>query len=205
MFIAMNTQAERRARSRTALLESAAVGISRSGYGNLGLEQVAREAGYTRGALYHQFRDKQELTLAVLEWIQQAWSDQVGTLVDQETDPAAALLTMARGHAVFCRRDFARVALALRVEFAGQEHPVGAAVEAAYAVLTQICARHIAAARAAGSVPPGPSEEVLARAFIGALEGTVVALAGTAPYDAELAARAVAGVLGLPNEGKDLS
>jgi hypothetical protein len=44
------TQAERRARSRQALLESAAKGLSRYGYGNLVLEEVARDAGYTRGA-----------------------------------------------------------------------------------------------------------------------------------------------------------
>lgn len=50
-----------------ALLESAARNLSRYGYGNLVLEQVAREAGYTRGALYHQFQDKEDLALAVIE------------------------------------------------------------------------------------------------------------------------------------------
>ena len=60
------TQAERSARTRSALLESAARGLSRHGYGNLVLEQVAREAGYTRGALYHQFKDKEDLALAVI-------------------------------------------------------------------------------------------------------------------------------------------
>ena len=46
-----STQAERSARTRSALLESAAKGLSRYGYGNLVLEEVARNAGYTRGAL----------------------------------------------------------------------------------------------------------------------------------------------------------
>jgi AcrR family transcriptional regulator len=63
------TQAERSARTRSALLKSAARGLSRYGYGNLVLEQVARDAGYTRGALYHQFKDKEDLALAVLEWV----------------------------------------------------------------------------------------------------------------------------------------
>ena len=67
------TQAERRARSRTALLEAAARGLSRNGYARLNLEQVAREAGYTRGALYHQFEDKQALALAVIQWVDEAW------------------------------------------------------------------------------------------------------------------------------------
>jgi hypothetical protein len=44
----------------------------------------------------------------------------------------------------------------------------------------------------------------MARAFWGALEGAVIALAGQAPHDELLAARTVAGVLGLeppPAEG----
>ena len=136
------TQADRRARSRNALLESAARGLSRYGYGNLVLEQVAVDAGYTRGALYHQFKDKQDLTLAVLEWILQTWNQEVGVLVEKESEPVAALLALARGHAVFCRRDIARVAVALRLEFAGQDHVIGTAVEDAYELLVKRCIRN---------------------------------------------------------------
>jgi AcrR family transcriptional regulator len=191
------TQADRSARSRGALLESAARGLSRHGYGNLVLEQVAREAGYTRGALYHQFEDKQELTLAVVGWALETWEREVGTLVEREADPVAALLALARGHAVFCRRDIARVAVALRVEFSGRDHPVGRAVEEAYELLVEDCVRLIGAGRESGSIPPGPPARVLALALVGALEGTVIALAGRAPHDELLAARATAGVLGL--------
>ncbi|MGI8874745.1 MAG: TetR family transcriptional regulator, partial [Egibacteraceae bacterium] len=100
-----STQAERSARTRCALLESAARGLSRYGYGNLVLEQVAREAGYTRGALYHQFNDKEDLARAVVEWVDETWRREVGGLVDQQPDPVAALIALARGHAVYCRRD----------------------------------------------------------------------------------------------------
>src|SRR2546426_11615752 len=91
------TQAERSARSRSALLESAARGLSRYGYGNLVLEQVAREAGYTRGALYHQFRDKEDLTLAVIQWVAENWMRDVGDPARQEPDPVAELIALARG------------------------------------------------------------------------------------------------------------
>lgn len=191
------TQADRSARSRNALLESAARGLSRYGYGNLVLEQVAKDAGYTRGALYHQFKDKQELTLAVVEWVLETWDREVGPLVEQESDPVAALLGLARGHAVFCRRDIARVAVALRLEFSGKDHAIGRAVEEAYELLIERCARLIDAGREAGTIPPGPPSRALALAFVGALEGTVIALAGQAPHDELLAARAAAGALGL--------
>jgi AcrR family transcriptional regulator len=191
------TQAERSARTRSALLESAARGLSRSGYGNLILERVASEAGYTRGALYHQFKDKEDLALAVIEWVDETWRHEVGRLVEEEPDPVLALIALARGHAVYCRRDVARVAIALRLEFSGQDHPVGRRLERVSESLLKRCARLINAGRRAGSIPPGPPARAVALAFIGAMEGTVIGLAGAAPHDELLAARAAAGVLGL--------
>ncbi|MEV6777193.1 TetR/AcrR family transcriptional regulator [Streptomyces syringium] len=191
------TQAARSLRTRTALLEAAARGLSRYGYGNLVLEQVAKEAGYTRGALYHQFKDKQDLAQAVSEWVQETWDQEVGRFVEQESDPVAALLTLARGHAVFCRRDIARVAIALRLEFSRQDHPVGRSVEEGYEALITHCTGLIEAGRKAETIPPGPPARAVALAFVGALEGTVIALAGHVEHDELLAARTAAGVLGL--------
>jgi AcrR family transcriptional regulator len=191
------TQADRSARTRSALLEAAARGLSRYGYGNLVLEEVAREAGYTRGALYHQFEDKEDLALSVVAWADETWRQQVGKLVEREPDPVVALITLARGHAIFCRRDVARVAIALRLEFGAQDHPVGREVSRVSETLVKRCSRLIDAGRRAGSIPPGPPARTVARALVGALEGAVIELAGQAPYDELLAARAVAGVLGL--------
>lgn len=191
------TQADRSARTRSALLEAAARGLSRYGYGNLVLEEVAREAGYTRGALYHQFEDKEDLALSVLAWVDETWRQEVGRLVEREPDPVAALITLARGHAVFCRRDVARVAIALRLEFGARDHPVGREVKRVSETLVKRCTRLINAGRRAGLIPPGPPARAVALAFVGAVEGTVIELAGLAPYDELLAARVAAGVLGL--------
>lgn len=191
------SQAERSARSRSALLESAARGLSRYGYGNVVLEDVAREAGYTRGALYHQFRDKEALALAVVEWVNETWWREVGQPAESQPDPVSTLLALARGHAVYCRRDVARVMMALRVEFSGQDHPVGREIKRISEALIRRCARLITAGRRAGSIPAGPAARTVASAYWGALEGAVIALAGRAPDDELLAAQAVAGVLGL--------
>ena len=190
-------QADRSARTRNALLESAARGLSRYGYGNLILERVASDAGYTRGALYHQFKDKEDLAQAVIDWVDETWRQEVGALADEESDPAAALIALARGHAVFCRRDVARVAMALRLEFSGQDHPVGRHLERVSEGFVNRCTRLIRAGRRMGRIPAGPPARVVALAFFGAMEGTVIELAGQAPHDEALAARAAAGVLGL--------
>jgi AcrR family transcriptional regulator len=190
------TQAERRARSRSALLEAAARGLSRYGYGHLRLQEVAREAGYTRGALYHQFKDKADLALAVIDWVHENWMREVGEPARREPDPVSELIALARGHAVFCRRDIARVVMALRVEFSGQDHPVGREIERVSEAGIKRVTRLIQAGRRDGSIPPGPPAGTVALAFMGALEGTVIAVAGQAPHDEELAARVAAGVLG---------
>jgi AcrR family transcriptional regulator len=192
-----STQADRSARTRSALLESAARGLSRYGYGNLILERVASDAGYTRGALYHQFKDKEDLGLAVIKWADEVWRREVGRPAEQESDPVAALIAMARGHAVLCRRDVARVAMALRVEFSGQDHPIGRELERVSEGLVKRCTRLISAGRRMGTIPAGPPARAVALALIGAIEGTAIQLAGQVPHDEELAARAAAGVLGL--------
>jgi AcrR family transcriptional regulator len=195
---ARRKQADRRARTRGALLEAAARGMSRYGFANVTLEQVAREAGYSRGALYHLFANKEDLALAVVKWVEETWDAEVGEPAAREADPVEALMAIARGHAVYCRRDIARVMLTLRVEFAGQAHPVGRAVADIIDRLVDVCAERIAAGRSSGAIPAGPPLRVMADTYLGVVEAVAISLAGQAPHDTELAERAVRGVLGLP-------
>jgi AcrR family transcriptional regulator len=192
------TQVDRRARTRSALLEAAARGLSRDGYGNLVLERVARDAGYTRGALYHLFANKEELALAVVAWVEETWWAEMTQVIADTADPAEALVAVARAHAVYCRRDIARVRMVLSVEFSGQDHPVGRAVDQAVQRVLAEGTRLITAGRESGAIPPGPPARVLALAVLGALEGLVINLAGQEPFDELLAEGAVRGVLGLP-------
>ena len=124
----------------------------------------------------------------------------MGEPARQYADPVAELIALARGHAVFCRRDIARVVMALRVEFSGQDHPVGREIERISQAGVKRVARLIAAGRRMGSIPEGPPVRAVALAFFGALEGTVIQVAGQVPHDEVLAARAVAGVLGLDHD-----
>lgn len=192
---ARRTQADRRARSRAALLEATARGLSHVGYGNLVLEEVAVEAGYTRGALYHQFRDKDALVLASIEWVYETWFAEVGSAFEEELEPLEALVELARRHAVYCRRDIARMMVALRLELGARDHPVGDVVRTVMGELTTRVRRLILAGRRDGSIPAGPSATSLAAAYLAAVEAAVIALAGRVGDDEEIARRVALGIL----------
>jgi hypothetical protein len=132
-----------------------------------------------------------------VKWVNETWWREVGRPAEAEADPLSSLLALARGHAVYCRRDVARVMMALRIEFSAQHHPVGDEIKRISATLIEHCARLVNAGRRAGTIPPGPPARTVALTYWGALEGAVIALAGRAPHDELLAARAVSGVLGL--------
>lgn len=190
------TQAERRARTRAALLEAGARGFSRYGYGNLVLEKVAGDAGYTRGALYHLFTGKEELAVAVVDWVAESWEGQVWQPAQRAGAPVDILVALARGHIVFCRRDIARVMMALRVEFDGREHRVGSKVADIGRDLATRFGAVISAGRRDGSIPPGPPAKTLGAAITAAVEGLAIHLAG-APHDEVIAERMVRGLLGV--------
>ena len=189
------SQADRRAETHAALLSSAARALSRFGYNNLNLADVAAEAGYTRGALYHLFADKEDLALAVVAWDWGNWQQQVGSLIDPHGEPFQTLVALARQHIAYCRDGRARVMMTLRIEFAEGEHPVGQAVrEIAGSVRTRI--QHlIVAGRRSGTIPPGPPARILAAAYLSAIDGLAIGIAGRTPYDEALVESLVVGLL----------
>jgi AcrR family transcriptional regulator len=67
---ASRTQAERSEQTQTALIAAARRLFAESGYAAVGTEEIVREAGVTRGALYHHFDGKRELMRAVYEQLE---------------------------------------------------------------------------------------------------------------------------------------
>lgn len=64
------TREESKARTRAALVETARGLFLAEGYHQTSLERVAEAAGFSKGAVYSNFRNKEELCLAVLDQIQ---------------------------------------------------------------------------------------------------------------------------------------
>ena len=61
------TRAEKQAHTRSCLLHAAANVFSKRGLEQASIDEVAGEAGYTKGAFYANFKSKEELFLAMLD------------------------------------------------------------------------------------------------------------------------------------------
>ena len=66
----VRTQAQRSAATRDALLAAARPLFAEDGFGRVSADAIAKAAGVTRGAMYHQFADKTELFAAVFEAVE---------------------------------------------------------------------------------------------------------------------------------------
>lgn len=75
------TQAERAAETREALMGAARPLFASVGFADASLETIVRDAGVTRGALYHHFADKTELFAAVFEQVEGEMAVRMGEAV----------------------------------------------------------------------------------------------------------------------------
>src|SRR5204862_1577837 len=83
-LMARMTRDERRAHTRTCLMEAAGRIFSRRGLQQASIDDVAEEAGYTKGAFYANFRSKEELFLAMLDERFAARLEQIERILDSD-------------------------------------------------------------------------------------------------------------------------
>jgi AcrR family transcriptional regulator len=93
------TQAERSAATQEKLIAAARKLWGERGYADVGTPEIAREAGVTRGAMYHQFSDKADLFSAVAEAVEQEVTSRLAERVASAgvRDASSALRAAADG------------------------------------------------------------------------------------------------------------
>lgn len=79
------TRAEKQARTKSELLETAAAVFAQRGYAGATVEEIAERAGYSHGAVYSNFAGKDDLFLAVFE---QYMADRARELAATQADLA---------------------------------------------------------------------------------------------------------------------
>ena len=82
--------------TRRMLVTAARTLFGERGYASVGTEEIVRAAGVTRGALYHQFRDKADLFAAVAEQVEAEIVNRVAEGAVAAADPVEELSTGMR-------------------------------------------------------------------------------------------------------------
>jgi AcrR family transcriptional regulator len=87
----MPSQSERSAETRRRILDAARELYAERGWAATPLDDVARAAGVTKGAVYHHFSDKTQLLRAVYEDQEQRSVEALVTTAQEHDDPLDAL------------------------------------------------------------------------------------------------------------------
>jgi AcrR family transcriptional regulator len=172
------SQAERSAATRAALVAAARSLFAQRGFARVGTEEIVRAAGVTRGALYHQFRDKEALFAAVFEEVDADLAQRVAAAAGAvgRSDPLGALRAGAEAWLEACTEPEAQRIVLLdgpavlgweRWREIGLRHGVGL-VEAS-----------LQAAIDAGQLAPQPTRP-LAHMLVGAMDEAALYVATAA-------------------------
>jgi AcrR family transcriptional regulator len=122
------TRRQKQAETRKSLLRSAAKAFCRKGLEGASVEEVAQEAGYTKGAFYANFKSKEELFLVMLDERFSEQLDRIDSLLGGEEEPgeearhaAQDFIRSFRGEEDWKRLYFEFVAYAMRNDEFRQE------------------------------------------------------------------------------------
>jgi AcrR family transcriptional regulator len=161
------TRGERQATTRAALLRSASRSICKLGMHGASIDRIAAEAGYTKGAFYANFANKEELFLVLLDEKFAAELEHLATAMAGSGEPVDEARRAAEEFLAYVDRDpewprlyqeFAAHAArndAFRAAFASRQRALRAS-------MAEVFARWAAAF---GVEPPLPPTDVAAMTF----------------------------------------
>lgn len=99
------TRAEAKAQTRKTVLAAAETVFRRDGFHGASLDQVAREAGFTKGAVYSTFDSKADLFLALLDSRSAERLSDIERITSAASDPADFVRRHAAHFAASVRRE----------------------------------------------------------------------------------------------------
>lgn len=175
---------EQSEKTRAALVSAARALFAEHGFAGTGTEQVVAKAGVSRGALYHQFRDKSDLFMAVFEDVERDMVERVAAAVADVTEPAEMMFRGCEAFLDICREnEIRRISLIDAPAVVGWER--WREIDAKYGL--GLIEGLVGAAAEQGALDPELVSEV-SHLFLAALSEAAMVVAH-APDDAEVRAR----------------
>lgn len=162
--------------TRHELMDAARDLFTERGYADTPLEEVVQRAGVTRGALYHHFKDKEDLFRAVHNQVAQSVLDSINEAVGRAANPWEGLLFGCRAFLDSCLDPTVqRIMLVDSGAVLGHEHMHGEDENHDLVLIR----KGLEGAMEAGLMPRRPAEP-LAHLLLGAMHQAAIFIA-TAP------------------------
>lgn len=174
----MRRTKEEAERTRQALLDAALRVFGRLGYAPASLDDIACEAGLTRGAIYHHFGGKAELYQALMAELQRPAAALVDAALHDERPPLERLrLLLARSLAYLEQDPAYRASMELSLFRTGREPDLEAGLAqkiAGQRALRAHIAELVRQAQATGAVRADADPQAAAMALLGLLNGVAL-------------------------------
>jgi TetR/AcrR family transcriptional regulator, transcriptional repressor for nem operon len=164
--------------------------IHHKGFNATGLKEILQAAGVPKGSFYFYFKSKEEFGLALVDYYQEWFAEQVRPILKDETRPPLVRLA---GFFLWFRHYFAQEGfikgcpIGNLIQELGDVNPAfREKLNTSLDGLTRFIARLLEAARQEGQLPARLEPEATARFIIAAWQGSLIrmkAVAGPEPLD----------------------
>jgi AcrR family transcriptional regulator len=98
----MATQSDRRAATRTAILQAARKLFGEHGFGATTIDQIGAGAGVAKGAVYHHFPTKEAVFEAVFNAVSKDLAEEVAAVSSTKHDVLAAMVAATKAYFAAC-------------------------------------------------------------------------------------------------------
>ena len=168
---------ERRRASTDAVLAAALELFVTQGYGATTTEDIARQAGLTKGAVYFYFKDKLSLLLDLLSKSEDELLNPIFERMNEDGLDATeqiVLLTNWLAQIGAERKEIPLLHVLMSLEFSGQSNPVTERIEGIYKRLHGELERVVAQGQASGEFHQDLSARNQAAAIVAMIDGTLL-------------------------------
>jgi AcrR family transcriptional regulator len=157
--------------TREALLSQCLHLFAQRGFSSTSLDDIARAAGVTKGAIYWHFASKDEIFHAILDRIRAQWQEVVHVPVSTTGDPRAQLARLFDAYDELFRESPDICLFLQQVVLDRQNKPFAAEVARVFATTARFIARIVDEGKARGVMNTGVDSLTTAHLILGMLAG----------------------------------
>ena len=158
--------------TKEAILDASMDLFAKNGFQSTSIDDLAREAGLTKGAIYWHFSDKEELFHSILGRISERWSGFVLSSVSPSDPPRAQVESVFDGYSRLLGKYPDTCLFMQRVLLEGDRR-FTLEIGRLYSQAAKYVARIIDRGKSEGSFRPGVNSMVMGNLIIGTLRGAV--------------------------------